>query len=65
VRRPARLLRNTTTHVVELVSIPKTNSNTSRQQHNGSEPQSRPGQRRGAATPRTSGRRLGSGIACY
>jgi hypothetical protein len=58
VRSPARLLRNTTTHVVELVPIPKTNSNTSRQQHNGSELQSSPSQRRGAANPRTSRRRL-------
>jgi hypothetical protein len=56
VRGPARLLRHTATHVVELVSIPKTNSNTSRQQHNGSELQSSPGQRRGPANPRTSRR---------
>ena len=59
VRGPARLLRNTTTHVVELVSIPIDQlHNPSRQQHNGSEPQSRPGQRRGAANPRASRRRL-------
>jgi hypothetical protein len=56
VRSPARLLRHTATHVVELVSIPKTDAHASRQQHKGSEPHSRPGPRRSPANPRTSRR---------
>ena len=58
ITAPARLLRNTATNVVEHVPIPKTNSNAGSQQHNGGEPQSSPGQRRGAANARASRRRL-------
>ena len=47
VRSPAGLLRHSATHVVEVVAIPKANSDASRQQHNGGEPRSRPRQRRG------------------
>ena len=47
VSRPARLQRNTTTHLVEFVSIRITRHNPGGQQQHASELQCRPGQRRG------------------